>query len=186
MVLPARMKKAVVLFCVLVASVWAKDSFWDRLTPEQRAKAGLENLTPEQRAALDVLADDYASRESTHAVVKAREQAIAETKAVAKAEAKAAAKAEMEAEKKARVGLQEKPDANEVIRAKLIGTFRAWGPGAVFALENGQIWIADKGTEERFFGRRDNVEVEIRPSTFGTWKLFLQPEGLWIRVKRIK
>lgn len=181
------MKKAVVLFCVLVVSVCAKESFWDRLTPEQRAKAGLENLTPEQRAALDALAADYVASESGHAVTVAREKAIAETKAVAQAEAKAEAKAEIEREKKARVGLEEKRSpAADTIRAKLIGTFRAWGPGAVFPLENGQIWMAEKNSEERFFGRRDNVEVEIRPSSFNTWKLYLLPDGLWIRVKRIK
>lgn len=162
------------------------EKFYDRLTPEERRAAGIDQLTPEQQAALSVLAERWAQAKSEPAVTAARQQAIAEVKAVAKEEARAAAKAELEAEKKARVGLADKKSEPDLIHAKLLGTFRAWGPGAVFPLENGQIWMAEKNTEERFFGRRDDVEVEIRPSAFGTWKLTLLPDGLWIRVKRIK
>lgn len=182
------MKKAVLVFCVLVASAFARESFWRSLTPEQRAKAGLENLSEEQRAALDVLAAEYVTQETDHAVAYARQKAIAEVKEVAKAEAKAQAKAEIEAENKARVGLAPKPSATEAdaIRSRIAGTFRAWGPNTTFRLENGQVWVAERNAESRFFGARENAEVEIRPSSFGTWKLFLLPEGLWVRVKRVQ
>ncbi|MBI2512646.1 MAG: hypothetical protein HYV96_11755 [Opitutae bacterium] len=182
------MKKAAVVFCVLVAGAFARESFWQSLTPEQRAKAGLENLTSEQQAALDALAERYVSQESEHAVHHAREKAIAEVKATAKAEAKAEVKAEFEAEKKASIGLAAKPAAGdaETIRSRIAGTFREWGPNTSFRLENGQVWTADRNSESRFFGARENVEVEIRPASFGTWKLFLMPEGLWVRVKRVE
>lgn len=178
------MKKAAFVFCVLFASAFARESFWQSLTPEQRAKAGLENLTPEQQAALDTLAERYVSQESEHAVDHARQKAIAEAKATAKAEAKA----ELEAEKKASVGLAPKPAATEAdaIRSRIAGTFRGWGPNTTFRLENGQVWAADRNSESRFFGARENVEVEIRPAAFGTWKLFLMPDGLWVRVKRVQ
>ncbi|HLP26047.1 MAG TPA: hypothetical protein VK477_10235 [Acidobacteriota bacterium] len=178
------MKKAVVVFCVLVASAVARESFWRSLTPEQRAKAGLENLTEEQRAALDALAAEYVTQETDHVVTYARQKAIAEVKEVAKAEAKA----EIEAEKKASVGLAPKPSATEAdaIRSRIADTFRAWGPNTTFRLENGQVWVAERNAESRFFGARENAEVELRPSSFGTWKLFLLPEGLWVRVKRVQ
>lgn len=178
------MKKAALVFCVLVASVFARESFWQSLTPEQRAKAGLDSLTPEQQAALDALAERYASDQSEHAVHSAREKAIAEVKATAKAEVKA----ELEAEKRASVGLAPKVAVvdPEAVRSRIVGTFRAWGPNTTFRLENGQVWVADRGSESRFFGARENVEVEIRPASFGTWKLFLLSDGLWIRVKRVQ
>lgn len=182
------MKKAAVVFCVLVASAVARESFWQSLTPEQRAKAGLENLTDEQRAALDALAANYVTQETDHAVTYARQKAIAEVKAVAKEEAKAEVKAEIEAEKKASVGLAAKSSAPaaDVIRSRIAGAFRAWGPNTTFRLENGQVWIAERNAESRFFGARENAEVEIRPSSFGTWKLTLLPDGLWVRVKRVQ
>lgn len=178
------MKKAVVVFCVLVASAFARESFWQSLTPEQRAKAGLENLSPDQRAALDKLAESFVETWSRHVVHDVREKAIAEVKAEAKAEAKA----ELAAEQKSRVGLAPKPTAPEadVIRSRLVGKFRGWGPSTSFQLENGQLWTADRHAESRYFPPRENVEVEIRPASFGTWKLFLLPEGLWVRVKRIQ
>jgi hypothetical protein len=178
------MKKASVVFCVLVASAFARESFWQSLTPEQRAKAGLETLSEEQRAALDVLAEGYVEARSEHAVHYARAKAIAEVKAEAKAEAKA----ELAAEQKASVGLTPKPSAaeTETIRSRVVGTFREWGPNFTFRLENGQVWMAERNAESRFFGARENAEVEIRPASLGTWKLFLLPEGLWVRVRRVE
>lgn len=182
------MKKAAFVFCLLVASAFASESFWQSLTPEQRARAGLENLTPEQQAALDALAERYVSQQTDHAVTHAREKAIAEVRAVAKAEAKAEVKAELEAEKKANLGLAPKPAAadTETIHARIAGNFRGWGPGTTFRLDNGQVWVADSSAETRFFGLRENAEVEIRPAPFGTWKLYLVSEGLWVRVKRVQ
>jgi hypothetical protein len=176
------MKKAALVFCVLVASAVARERFWQSLTPEQRAKAGVATLTEEQRAALNALADNFVIQETDHAVTYAREKAIAEVKAEAKAEAKAA----VEAEKKANVGLAPKAGSPqlETIRSRIVGTFRAWGPNATFRLENGQVWVAERNTESRFFGARENAEVEIRPASLGTWKLFLIPDGLWVRVRR--
>lgn len=178
------MRKAAVVCCVLVASAFARESFWQSLTPEQRARAGLENLSEEQRAALDVLAERYVETQTDRVVHYAREKAIAE----AKEEAKAEAKAQLAAEQKANVGLAPKPAAPEadVIRSRLVGKFRGWGPGTSFQLENGQLWTADRHAESRYFPARENVEVEIRPASFGTWKLFLLPEGLWVRVKRVQ
>jgi hypothetical protein len=178
------MKKAAFVFCVLVASAMARERFWQSLTPEQRAKAGVETLTEEQRAALNALADNFVIQETDRAVTDARQKAIAEVKEEAKAEAKAA----VEAEKKASVGLAPKPGSpeTEAIRSRIAGSFRGWGPNTTFKLENGQVWMAERNADTRSFGARENVEVEIRPASFGTWKLFLMPDGLWVRVKRVQ
>lgn len=173
------------LLAVLVVArpVVAAENFYEKLTPEQRRAAGIDTLTPEQQAALSALADRWATARVEPALTEARQQAAAE----AKSAAKAAAKAEFEAEQKARVGLTPKSDApEEVIRSRIVGTFRGWGPGRSIQLENGQVWVADRYTESRYFKPRENTEVELRPSTSGSWKLYLMPDGLWVRVKRIQ
>lgn len=168
---------------ILAGRVVAAENFYEKLTPEQRRAAGIEALTPEQQAALSALADHWATARAEPAITEARQQAAAE----AKSAAKAAAKAEVEAEQKARIGLAPKADAaEEVIRSRIVGTFRGWGPGKSIELENGQVWVTDRYTESRYFSPRENTEVELRAATFGTWKLYLQPDGLWVRVKRVK
>jgi hypothetical protein len=181
------MKLRLFVICAL-AAVSARASvtekFFEHLTPEERRAAGIADLTPEQQAALSVLADRWVSAKAEPAINAARQKAVAEVRAVAKAEAKA----EFEAEKKSRAGLAEKSSAPEVdvIRSRIAGTFRQWGPNTRFRLDNGQVWVADRSSESRFFGTLENPEVEIRPAPFGTWKLTLVSEGLWLRVKRIE
>ena len=64
---------------------------------------------------------------------------------------------------------------------------RGWNKGSTFRLQNGQVWQVDGTPDNRFFPKRVDPEVELRPAgSFGGWKLYVQPEGLWVRVKRIK
>lgn len=168
------MKCVLVIGCFFAAvGVMAKDGFWAALTPEQRAAAGIEHLTPAQRAALDALAERFVEAQTIHEVTAARERTRAEVKAT------------LEAEKKARIGFEPGPTDLDAIRTRIMGEFRGWEKGTVFRLENGQIWaVADN--EIRAFALRRDPDVEIRPAAFGTWKLHLLPEGLWVRVKRVK
>jgi hypothetical protein len=150
--------------------------FYDQLTPEQRRAAGVESLTEEQRAALSVLADRWVEAKAEPAISAARAEAAAQVRAEAKEEAR----------KRAGFAPPE-PAAADVIRTRVAGTFRGWGKGTIFRLENGQTWaVSDNSAEPRYFPPREKPEVEIRPAIMGTWKFYIMPDGLWVRVKRIQ
>lgn len=161
------------LFFPLAAAASVTGDFYDNLTPEQRRVAGVADLTPEQRAALSALADRWAAAKAEPAVAAASARAAAEVRA------------KVAEEERRQLGLERPPPADTVIRTRIRGAFRGWGKGTVFRLENGQSWaVADN--DSRAFPKRENPEVEIRPGGFGTWKLAVLPEGLWVRVKRVE
>lgn len=147
-------------------------SFYEQLTPAERQAAGIEQLTPAQQAALAVLADRWVERKAQAAIDLARAKAAAEVRAEVKAEARK------------QVGLAKAVTEEDVIRTRVAGVFRGWSKGARLTLENGQTWVVED-SDSRFFPRRDSPEVEISPSSFGSWKLTLLPDGLWVRVKRV-
>ena len=161
------------LFCLLAATLVARESFWDSLTPAQRELAGIAQLNEQQRAALNALASQFVTAQSVHEVTAASQRARAE------------AMAQADAEQKSRLGFSRAPSAKDVIRSRIVGEFRGWQAGTVFQLENGQTWIVE-GREARAFSLRRDPEVEIQPAAFGAWKLYVQPEGLWVHVKRVK
>ena len=171
------MKRSLLLLLALGAaaglSASVTEKFYEHLTPEQRRAAGIENLTEEQRAALSALADQWVQAKAEPAISAARAKAVAEVREEAKAE------------KKKKLGFSDTPTADDVIRSRISGPFRGWGKGTLFRLENGQSWVVED-SDSRFFPKRDGAEVEIRPAAFGTWKLYLLPEGLWVRVKRVQ
>ena len=169
---------AVVFLLAFAGRVMAADEFWQQLTPEERAAAGLEQLTPGQRAVLDKLAARYAKEGARRAVEVAKEKARDEGRAEARA-------AEQE-KKKAGIGLAPREDdETEVVLTRISGEFRGWNGHTSFTFENGQVW-QQADSEKRFFPKMTDPEVEIRPSRLGGWKMTLLREGLWIRVKRVR
>ena len=165
-------------FLGFVGLAWGADKFWQQLTIEERAAAGLDQLSAEQRTRLDQLAERYAKEGARHAV------AVAQVKA--KAEGKAEAIAEVKEKKKTTIGLAPREDdETEVVRTRILGDFRGWTGHTTFKLANGQVWQQET-PDNCFFPKMVDPEVEIRPSRFGGWKLTLLKEGLWIRVKRIR
>ncbi len=157
----------------LAAAASGPGNFYGHLTPGERRAAGIADLTPEQRTLLDALAARWAAERAASEVAAASARAAAEVRA------------KVAEEEKRQLGFERTPPADTVIRSRLVGAFRGWGKGTVFRLENGQSWaVADN--DLRAFPRRDNPEVEIRPGGFGTWKLAVLPEGLWVRVKRVQ
>ncbi|MBI2813262.1 MAG: hypothetical protein HYX71_03150 [Opitutae bacterium] len=171
----------------LVGAAPAADKFWQQLTAEERARAGLDQLTPGQQAALDELAGRFAREGARHQVAAAQAQAKAEAIAAvqqAREQARADAKSEARRQKVENAGLAARDD-DETIRTRISGDFRGWTGHTAFPLENGQVWQqTDK--ESRFFPKMVNPEVELVPSKWGGWKLTVVKEGLWVKVKRIK
>lgn len=147
--------------------------FYESLTPAQRRAAGIADLSPEQQAALGVLADEWVAAKAEPAIVAARARAAAEVRA------------QVVEEEKRRLGFDRTPAPDTVVRSRLAGPFRGWGKGMVLRLENGQSWVVVEN-DTRAFPRRDRPEVELRPGGFGSWKLAVLPEGLWVRVKRVE
>lgn len=169
------MKRFVLLLALSFASFASASvtgNFYDLLSASEKSAAGIENLTPQQQAALNVLANRWVEQKAEPAINAARSKAVAEVREQVKAE---------EAKK---IGFTETKN-EEVIRSQIVGEFRGWGKGTVIRLENGQSWVV-LDSDSRFFPKRARFEVEIRPSSFGTWKLTLLPEGLWVRVKRVQ
>lgn len=151
------------------------EKFYEHLTPAERQAAGIASLTVEQQAALSVLADRWAEAKAEPAIIAARQKAAAEVRA------------SIAAEKKASAGFARADTTPfQAIRTRIVGPFKEWGPGTRFTLENGQVWVAERGAESRFFGPLDQPEVEVRPGGFGTWKLELLSRGLWVRVTRVQ
>ena len=175
------------LVFALAVATSAADKFWEQLTAEERARAGIEHLTPAQQAALDELAGRFAKEGARHQVETAQAQAKAEAIAAvkqAREEAEAEARSAARKQKIENAGLAARDD-DETIRTRISGDFRGWTGTTTFKLENGQVWQqTDK--ESRFFPKMVDPEVELVPSKWAGWKLTLVKEGLWVRVKRIK
>jgi hypothetical protein len=189
------MKKLLLLGCCgwLALVAQAADSFIQQLTPEERRAAGLDRLTPEQQQALDALAARYATEgaratearvreEAKVEVVKAREEAQVEV-VKAREEAKVQAEAAAKQREAAKVGLEEKVDTRE-IASRISGTFRGWSGRTLFNLENGQQWVQTDG-DVYVLQAQPGPEVKIVPSSLGGWKLYVQPNGRWVRVRRV-
>jgi hypothetical protein len=168
------MRSIAVLFVLLATVCAAQPKFTEQLTADQRKRVGIDAMTEEQRAMLDALAKIYAEEYSDHAVTRARDRVRAEIRAEAKAR------------NQQNAGLATRGD-DEAFTARLVGEFNGWDKRTTFRLENGQVWQVDGSTDSRFFPKRTNAEVELRPAgSFGGWKLYIKPEGLWVRVKRIQ
>jgi hypothetical protein len=190
------MKQLLGLVCALgLAAVGlAADSFVSGLTPEERRAAGLDNLTPAQQQALDALAERYATagaqvtetrvREETKAeVAKVREETKVEV-AKAREEAKVQADTAVKKHTEATVGLEDKL-ASKVISSRIQGTFKGWNGRTLFTLENGQQWVQTDPSDSFWLPPQPGPEVELRHSGIGGWKMFLMPDGRWVRVRRV-
>lgn len=151
----------------------AVEKFWQQLTTEERVAAGLDRLTPEQQAALDHLADRFATAGTRRAVD------------VAKAQAKTETESAMQERAAARIGLTDAKRAEEVVSSRLTGTFLGWSGKSVFHLENGQTWVPEGPADTYTVSAQPGPAVEVRRSGFGGWKMILISNGLWVRVKRL-
>src|SRR3954462_10591320 len=153
------MKKFLALGFVswLALGGFAAGSLLQQLTPDERHAAGLDQLTPAQQAALDKLAERFATegarvtesrvREETQAevtkaqaaaqgeVAKAHEEAEVE---VAKAREETKVQVEIETKKKqaAAVGLAPPKSAEETVHSQIKGAFEGWSGRTLFTLEN--------------------------------------------------
>jgi len=180
------MKKLLVLGCCswLVLTGLAAESFVQQLTSEERRAAGLDRLTPEQQQALDVLAVRFATEGARVTEARVREETKTEVAKV-REEAKASLETEVKKRGEALAGLEGTERDTRVIATKIRGTFKGWSGRTVFPLENDQVWAQVDGSETYWVPAQPGPGVEIRPSNLGGWRLYVQPNGKWVRVKRV-
>lgn len=166
----------------------AADEFLARLTAEERASTGVDQLTPAQREAIDRLAGRYAREVAGRATevvqVEAKQEAA---RARAEGEAVAQAKLDQAIKKRdeARLGLGSSPDGKEAVRSRIAGQFKGWSGRTLFRLENGQTWVQADASDVYWVPAQDNPEVEVRQSGMGGWKLYMLSNERWVRVKRV-
>jgi len=178
------MKKLLLLGCCgwLVVAGFAADSFVQQLTPEERHAAGLDQLTPAQQEALDALAARFATEGARVTEARVREETKVEVAKV-REETKVQVETEVKARESAKVGLTEVD--SRVISSKIKGTFKGWSGRTLFTLENGQQWVQTDIYDTYWLPTQPGPDVEIRPAGVGGWKLHLQPNGRWVRVRRV-
>lgn len=68
--------------------------------------------------------------------------------------------------------------------SRLPGAFTGWEPGAVFRLENGQVWRSvDSGSSLRGVSLQ-NPQVTISKGLFGAWRLKVEGYNASVKVQR--
>ncbi len=174
-----------VFVLVLATARGAESGFWQQLTAEERARAGVDALTPAQRAALDELAVRY-STQGPRAAAGAAEAAPA--MAARPASPRAQPKVATDEANDPRIGLPAlKPAGEEKVISRIAGEFKGWTGATIFKLENGQIWVQENPNDSQWFKAEMNPPVEITRSMFGGWKLVVDGQkGSWVRVKRVQ
>ncbi len=170
-----------------IGCVLAQDRFSERLTTEERAAAGLDQLTPAQLATLDALVKKDHDRAATVTAPAAPAPAAnAPAAAVVDAAQAETPSARSDAPAKRRhFGLPVRDETN-AITGVLAGEFNGWHGATVFRLQDGQIWVQEDKTDVYDATPRENPKVSISKSMFGGYKLSVEGVPGWVRVRRIQ
>ena len=168
------------VFVLIVAGLRAQDAgFSAQLTPEERHRAGLDNLTPEERAALDGLVAKYGNALASNLVVEPSPQAI--EKRAREAPTAREGGGWLSWIKIKATPSEKAPDL--VIESRLSGKLGQWSQGTIFRLENGQAWKVSDYTSYVLAPPVENPVATIRPDRiFGAYYLEFPEKGIRIRV----
>lgn len=169
------MKRALypVIFLVLCSVVLAQSQFSERLTTEERQRAGLDQLTPAQLEALNALV----KRDHDQGEKVVREKLRAEVRKEVSDEVKKQTKVEARKEE------EERRTAEVRILSRIQGSFSGWSGNTIFKLENGQVWRqAETGD---YYTKPTDSPAVLLEKVFGGWRLYDQNGG-WVKVVRIK
>ena len=169
------MKRALysVFFLALGSMGLAQSQFSERLTTEERQRAGIDQLTPAQLEALNALVKrDHGQGEKV-----VREKLRAEVRKEVSDEVKKQTKVEARKEE------EERRTAEVRILTRIQGSFSGWSGNTIFKLENGQVWKqAETGD---YYAKPTDSAAVLLEKVFGGWRLYDQNGG-WVKVVRIK
>lgn len=154
-----------------VAAAADAPSLEERMTADEFRETGLDTLTPAQRAALDA----WLERKGCSATSAA-------TALAAPSDNGATAAPIADTRGLRPTALDEESD----ITSRVLGRFTGWESGAVFELENGQVWRSvDGGSSLRGVNLRD-PRVTIRKGLMGGWRLKVEGYNASVRVERVR
>jgi len=157
------------------------------MSPEERARTGVDRLNAEQRAALDAwLKQRFAAESVTSAPVAATpaSPAPAAAPAAAATPAVSAAAARAALSDASQIGFSHYTGEREEFSARIVGSFRGWSGRTLFRLDNGQVWQqSESGSYELTL---DSPEVRLRPKAMGSWMLVLKHNNRGVRVRRVE
>ena len=172
------MKRALfpVIFLALGSVALAQSQFSERLTAEERQRAGLDQLTPAQLGALNALV----KRDHDQGEKVGREKLRAEVRKEVRKEVSEEVRKEAKVE--ARKEEEERRTAEVRILSRIQGSFSGWSGNTIFKLENGQVWRqAETGD---YYTKPTDSPAVLLEKVFGGWRLYDQNGG-WVKVVRI-
>ncbi len=161
------------------------------MSPEERARTGVDRLSAEQRAALDAWLQQRFAAESvatppasapTAASTSMPATAVAPAATVAPAASAAAARSALS--DASQIGFSHYTGAREEFSARIVGSFRGWTGRTLFRLDNGQVWQQSESASYAI--ELDDPEVRLRPKAMGSWMLVLKHNNRGVRVRRVE
>jgi hypothetical protein len=160
------------------------------MSPEERARTGVDRLNAEQRAALDAWLQQRFAAESVTSAPAAATPASPAPAATPSAPAAVATPAASAAAARAalsdasQIGFSHYTGKREEFSARIVGTFRGWTGRTLFRLDNGQVW--QQSESGSYAIELDNPEVRLRPKAMGSWMLVLKHNNRGVRVRRVE
>lgn len=162
---------------LLVAGPLSAGTFFDRLTPEQKRRMGIDRLAPAQLAELAAAIEQYRKDSADAAAQQAAATAVERYK---KKEEPGVVSRALDLFRR-----QQDEAKQERFTATLSGKFSGWEGRTLFVLDNGQVWRQD-GSEIYSVPPAQNVPVLLYKARSGRWRLQLIEEGAWVTVTRVK
>ena len=178
-----RLLPALALMLTTATLAFAQDDFSRRLTPEERKAAGLDRLSPTQIAALDALVQR--DRQGLPAPVPAQAAPVPPPAAAPVTRAAPPPAETKPEQKKSSFGLPAK-DEVDTITGTLVGEYRGWNGYTIFRLEDGQTWVQTDHLDRHEATLRQNPRVKITKAAFGDYKLTVEGNPMWVRVRRVQ
>ncbi|MCU0755204.1 MAG: hypothetical protein MUE46_08790 [Xanthomonadales bacterium] len=152
------------------------------MSPEDRARTGVDRLSTEQRAALDAWLQQRLAAAAPAMPASAPSDAPAASPADAAQSATVAARVALN--DPSQIGFAHYSGERVEYTTRISGRFHGWTGRTLFRLDNGQVWQqSESGSYELTL---DNPEVRMRPKALGSWMLVLKYNNRGVRVRRVE
>ncbi len=155
-----------IAFAMPLAYAQQFSSLEERMSSSDFKAAGLDKLSPEELARLNTfIRSEVDARTSQAHEAGAREQ---------------------NKDDAGRIGFSDYHGDRDEIVSTIPGTFRGWNGGAVFKLENGQVWRQSDPASHLVGIHLENPVVHIKPGLISGWTLQVEGYGTYTKVERVQ